>query len=166
MQPSLNTVVIAFWLDKSLDLIGCRPLGYGKRNIFSFIRSTEFCSSYSADVALHMNRCLISLTHDFKLWIRCSHCVLTIKRMFHYPGDIDSNAQRAAVQVMIVVHLSALRSVSSTDCLICQHARDMHTMHNYKMIYVRSRYPIEVPSLWHWIGDETACKPSCCWRFV
>lgn len=56
---------------------------------------------------------------------------------------------------LLVVHFSPLHTAASPDCLICQHARALHTMHNYKMIYVWSNYPKELPSQRHCISDET-----------
>lgn len=34
------------------------------------------------------------------------------------------------VQVMLVVHFRPLHTAAFQDCLICQHARALHTMHN------------------------------------
>lgn len=53
------------------------------------------------------------------------------------------------------VHFSPLHTAASPDCLICQHVRALHTMHNYKMIYVGSIYPIELSSQRHCISNKS-----------
>lgn len=55
----------------------------------------------------------------------------------------------------IILCLSAVHTIALPDCLICQHVRALHAMHNYEMIYVWSKHPIELHPQRRRTGDET-----------